>query len=319
MASIHRLPSGLWRVQIARAGVRKSASFPTKSAAQQWATQVEAELLAGKRGDIPRRTVRDALDRYAADVSPTKRGARWEILRLGAFGRETWSSLWLSDLNAPVLAQWRDRRLLGVTSGSVRRDMNLLQSVMTRARREWRWLDHDPFEGFVRPADNRARTQRIGWREIRAIVRSLGYPGNTKSAEVARAWLIGLHTGMRAGEILSLTPSAVDLKRRIAKLTNTKNGDDRDVPFTTQAARLFRNWAGWTVSAASLDALFRKARDRCKASHLHFHDARAFALTRLSRKVDVLTLARISGHRDVGLLSRVYYRVTAESIAQRLG
>ena len=88
---------------------------------------------------------------------------------------------------------------------------------------------------------------------------------------------------------------------------------------TSAAARLFRGWYGWTVTSASLDALFRKARGRCGIEDLHFHDSRAEALTRLSEKVDVLTLAKISGHRDINLLSRVYYRITAAQIALRLG
>lgn len=319
MAHIYQLPSGLWRAQIARNGVRRSESFPTKTAAKLWATQEEAAILAHKRGEIPRKTVADALTRYEREVSPKKRGERWEALRLGAFKREKWAQLWLEDLHAPTLAAWRDRRLEGVTAGSVQRDVNLLRAVFTTARREWKWLDHDPFDGFENPGENKERTRRVHWREIRAICRALGYPGSTKSAEVARAFLIALRTGMRAGEILSLTPKTVDLRKRVAHLTNTKNSDDRDVPMTRAAARLFKGWKGWTVESRSLDALFRKARDRCGIKDLHFHDSRAEALTRLSRKVDALTLARISGHRDLKVLLRRYYRETAEQIAQRLG
>ena len=51
---------------------------------------------------------------------------------------------------------------------------------------------------------------------------------------------------------------------------------------------------------------------------LTFHDSRAYALTALARKVDVLTLAKISGHRDLRILSNTYYRESAEDIAQRL-
>ncbi len=49
-----------------------------------------------------------------------------------------------------------------------------------------------------------------------------------------------------------------------------------------------------------------------------FHDARASALTWLARRVDVLVLARISGHRDISLLHRVYYRATAAELAKGL-
>jgi hypothetical protein len=41
-------------------------------------------------------------------------------------------------------------------------------------------------------------------------------------------------------------------------------------------------------------------------------------LTLLSKKVDVMTLAKISGHRDISLLSNVYYRESIEQIARRL-
>lgn len=318
MASLYKLPSGLWRAQVARSGQRLSSTFDTKSAANQWALKVEAELIAAKRGDVPKKTVAEALDRYAVEVSPKKRGARWEILRLNAYKAEPWAARWLTNLSPADLAAWRDRRLLGVTPGSVQRDFNLLRAVFTKARKEWGWLDGDPLAGVENPGDNRPRKRRTRWGEIRAICRALGYPGDTKSAEVARAYLIAHRTAMRAGEILSLTPKTVDLRKRVAHLRNTKNGDDRDVPLSRKACRLFEGWAGWTVHASSLDALFRKARDRCGIKDLHFHDARADALTRMSKKVDVLTLAKISGHRDVNLLSRVYYRVTAAEIAARL-
>jgi integrase len=64
--------------------------------------------------------------------------------------------------------------------------------------------------------------------------------------------------------------------------------------------------------------LFRRARDSVLLGDLHFHDARATALTMLSRRVDVLTLARISGHRDLSLLLNTYFRESAQEIAARL-
>jgi len=51
---------------------------------------------------------------------------------------------------------------------------------------------------------------------------------------------------------------------------------------------------------------------------LRFHDARASALTRLARREDVMTLARISGHTDLNQLLKSYYRESASEIAARL-
>ena len=97
MAAFSKLPSGLWRAQVARNGTRRSASFATKSAAQQWAVKIEAELLAHKRGTIPRKTVAEALEKYRDEVSPSKRGERWALPRLrsaaSANSLHRWTSL----------------------------------------------------------------------------------------------------------------------------------------------------------------------------------------------------------------------------------
>lgn len=319
MAYIYRLPSGLWRAQIARRGhARQSSTFGTKKAAELWATQVEAEILASNRGEIPRKTVAQALQRYAEEVSPTKRGEKWERNRLHAYLSEPWAQRWLTQLTPADLGAWRDLRLQGVSPATVKRDFILLSAVFRKCVREWRWLQSNPVAMLDLPGDSPPRKRRTTWREIRAICRALGYPGPSKSAEVARAYLIAQRTGMRAGEIMSLKPADVDLTRRVARLRMTKNGDARDVPMTPAAARLFQGWTGWTVGNASRDELFRKACRRCGIEDLRFHDSRADALTRLARKLSVMDLAKVSGHRDVNLLTRVYYRVTPDEIADKL-
>lgn len=154
---------------------------------------------------------------------------------------------------------------------------------------------------------------------------SLGYDDahnvETKQQEVALAFLIALETGMRAGEILSLTRECLNLSSRYCKLLKTKNGDARDVPLTKEAVRLLEKCPGkeklFTVQAASLSALFMKARKRAEIPDLTFHDSRHEAITRLARKLDILDLARMVGHRNLASL-RIYYNPTAAEIASRL-
>jgi len=73
----------------------------------------------------------------------------------------------------------------------------------------------------------------------------------------------------------------------------------------------------FTVNLANADALFRRVRDRLGIENLHFHDTRHEATTRLARKLDVLDLARMTGHRDPRSLM-VYYNATASEVAGRL-
>ena len=50
--------------------------------------------------------------------------------------------------------------------------------------------------------------------------------------------LFAIETGMRRGEILSLTWEGVHLGKRYVHLPDTKNGDSRDVPLSPQALEL---------------------------------------------------------------------------------
>lgn len=198
-----------------------------------------------------------------------------------------------------------------------------LSAVLSTAAKEWRWCAGNVVRDVRWPAPGKARTRLPGWREIKRICRECGYitgqRPNTKTAEVAHILLIALRTAMRKGEILSLSARTVDLGASVALLEDTKNGDRREVPLSRRAVRLLRVVypCMWSISSASLDSLWRKVCRRIGIMDLHLHDARAAALTSMARRVDVLTLARISGHRDVGQLM-TYYRATPAQIAARL-
>lgn len=327
-----RKSRGKWRAEVERNGTRKSRTFETKSAATQWAAAEEAEILAVKRGAFPNKTLGDALKRYMEEESPRKKSVRPERFRLEALIRDfpALAAKRLTEVTTPDMAGWRDARLKVVTRGSVQRDLNILSNVFTTARDEWKWCPESPLKGMRAPGDNPPRDRRPTPMEIRRICRWLGYKSGqrqaTKMAETALAFLVSLRTGMRQSEVLSLSSETVDLKRRVATIRSHKTlhltGKPREVPLSRQAARLLAPClpgSVFTVSAPSLDAFFRKARQSLLIPDLHFHDARGDALTRLSKKVDVLTLARISGHRDLRVLLNSYYRESAEDIAARLG
>jgi len=66
-----------------------------------------------------------------------------------------------------------------------------------------------------------------------------------------------------------------------------------------------------------VDSNFRKAKGKADIEDLHFHDTRANACTKLAKKIDILSLARMLGHKDLKQL-QVYYRETAEDTAAKL-
>jgi len=317
-----------WFAQVRRRGVSRSGSFSTKAEAVAWAAQLEAEILADKRGEVPERPFSDLLTRYRDEVSATKRGERWERLRIGLLLRDGISAVSLRDLDARHVAEWRDRRLGQVSAASVRREWNLLSAACNVAVREWRWLRDNPFREVRRPAPSAARDRIATDHEIERLLFALGYdcdtvPG-TITARVGAAVLFAVETAMRAGEIAGLTWDRVFEDRRFVKVGAGKTAAARrDVPLSPEALRILKQMrplkqdSVFDLTTQQIDALFRKAKVRAMVDDLHFHDLRHTAITRLSRKLDVLALARMVGHRDLRML-QVYYNESAEDLAGRL-
>lgn len=121
------------------------------------------------------------------------------------------------------------------------------------------------------PPSPKPRTRLPTEDEIERICLALGYeePGQrveTKSHQVAVAFLVAIESAMRAGEICSLAWDRVDTEHRTATLEKTKNGHGRQVPLSTKAVELIEQLRGldpvrvFTVDAGTRDTLFRRAR-----------------------------------------------------------
>lgn len=333
MASITKHAGG-YRAQIKlvlRTGepyTRDSKTFPTKREAMAWGVQREQELRDQAAAD-PRLqyTLRTALRRYASEVSSTKRGARWEKLRLSAF--ETYRlplDKALLQITPQDIAEFRDFRAHTVQPATVRREIVLLSAVFMHCRQEWRWMDSNPCTEVRKPAPPKHRERVLQWWEIKRMLREMGYHRTARPASfgqaVAMCMLLALRTGMRAGELTGLQWEQV--YDRHCHLPTTKSGRPRDVPLSSKALKLLKRMHGWDdklvfgIKAASLDALFRKYRQRAGLEGFTWHDTRHTAATMLSKKVAVLDLCKIFGWTDPKM-AMVYYNPHASTLADLLG
>jgi integrase len=314
---IEKMKDGRFRCHVQVKGTRKSAVWEKETEAKRWGKRTEAELQDApkERKDF---TFIDACEKYKTEISAKKDGGKWEILRLDAFARY-FGDVLLSDINQPEMAKWRDDRLISVSGSTVQRERNLLSNVFTVAKNEWHWMDNKPFEGVSMPKHNDSRESLYDWRKIKRILRFLNYEQGkkpeTQYQQVALAFMIGLHTSLRASEILRVNKDSLNEATRVIRV-KTKTMKMANVPITKRALKVCK-LADFTISAQMLDALFRKARDATMVGDYTFHDSRAFCLTMLARKVDVLTLSKISMHKDLKMLMK-YYRETPEQIAGRL-
>jgi len=336
MAYFEKTKGGKHRAHVDKMGVRESETFDTKREAQEWATAREAEILAGKRGQFPRKTLGEVLDVYVKRVSSKKEGGDKEALRVEALKRDfpRLAAKVMSETTTADWAEWRDARLRVVSGSTVQRDINLFSAVYHAAMHELGpYVGASPLTKLEKPRENPPRTATWGWSTTKQVVRRLGYvtgrAPTTKSQEVAYLILVALRTAMRTQEVLGLSADSVNLQTRVATVGHKMQyvtGEPRRVPMQRQVVRLLevlqaRGLEGgrfFDTTPKRVDALWRKYRAQLMIGDLTIHDTRATAITRLARKVDVLTLSRITGIKDLRLLNERYYREQDEEIAARL-
>jgi integrase len=322
MATVQKTASGKWKFTATVNYKQHTKTFETKAEGYVW----EESLKAGK-GKVPVMTFGKLLGKYRDEVSVKKKGERWESIRIGLFLRDKIADIKIADLSKATFSEWRDRRLKEVSALSVLREWALLSHCLQVAVNEWEYLAANPMKGLKKPKGEQPRDRLISQDEIQRLCFALNYTPEAKlttvTSRIGAAFMFAIETAFRAQEICNLR--WVDISGRVAKINDSKTfAGVREVPLSSAAMAIIEQCKGldknlvFNIKTSQLDALFRKAKKLAVVEGLHFHDTRAEAITRLAKKLDILDLARMVGHKDLKMLM-VYYRESASDIAKRLG
>lgn len=304
-----------------------SSTFKTLADARAWAAETEAQIARGAyrgRGNDDKLTLGLLIDRYAVEITPFKKGALSEAIRLAAIRRDPICEIRLSDYLPADMAGYRDRRLSEVSGSTVNRELNLISHVFNVGRKEWGVRIENPVAYIRRPKNNRARDRRLSSEEEAALLHELrpserNAHGAYLKGGCRNPWMkplvqLALATAMRQGELLALRWEHVHLGARYAFLPDTKNGDSRQVPLSASArailAVLPRDPSGrvFPITDEVVKQSFPRAAARAKLMDLHFHDLRHEAVTRMAPLIrDSLTLSKVTGHKSTRMLARYFH------------
>ncbi|WP_375786302.1 tyrosine-type recombinase/integrase [Bradyrhizobium sp. Pha-3] len=329
MATIRKL-RGRWQAQVRRRGVPPRAkSFDSKTEAERWARDLEAE--ADRSGWVAdtraaeKTTLKELLTRYRDEVTPGKRGAVSERARINSIVRCPIGHRTLAKLTSSDVATYRDERLKSVAPATIVRELNTISHAIEIATREWGlWLPRNPVKLVRRPPIPRGRTRRLKEGEEDALLLACD---RGRTLLLKPLIVLAIETGMRRGELLELRWEHVDLKRGVAHLPLTKNGDSRDVPLSRRAIEtLHQVRAGgpkmdrvFPMTGNAVRLAFEHLRVRAGMSDFHFHDLRHEAISRLFEKgLNIAEVSTISGHRELKMLQR-YTHLRAVDLVARLG
>jgi integrase len=295
-----------------------SKSFLTLKDAQSWAKRIEVSLDRGEAIGTQRAPLSDLIERYRLNITPTKKGAYAEGLRLKAWLKHPFAKRDAHSIKATEIAEWRDKRLKQVANNTVRLDLAALSVVFQQAQKEWGFTSlTNPVQQIRKPRPGKARDRRLEDDELVQIISA------TESPVLAEIVTLAVETAMRLSEIVSLRWENIDLDKAIAKLPDTKNGDLRLTPLSRTAIQLLSPMQKdegqvFDITPHAVSVAFSRAVRRAKIKDLHFHDLRHEGVTRLFEKgLNVMEVASVSGHRTMSMLRR-YTHLRATEIAMKL-
>ncbi len=325
--------SGAWRTLIRRRGFPPlTRTFDSKTQAEAWARQIEGEMDRGvfvSRAEAENTTLADALDRYAAEVSPMKKTANREIYTIrwwqsSALGPRSLASIRGKDITAVLAAKEAE----GAAPHTIHLYLALLSHLFTMARRAW------GMEGLVNPTEFVRKPKLPQGRDRRLVndeYACLQVAAQAYGGEIGPLITWAIETAMRRGEIAAMRWEHLDRKDRVLLIPETKNGTPRQVPLSTVALAVLdtlpKHTDGrvWSMRPDSISQAFERV---CRLAStgrtagiegLTFHDLRHEATSRLFEKgLNPMEVAAITGHKTLQMLKR-YTHLKAKDLVGRLG
>lgn len=350
MAQIRALKSGYWQAVIVKKGYsQQSKSFPVKSDAVAWATDVEAKMNRGVFSDVSESealTLRDGLLRYLREVTPSKKGFEAETYKINAMLRKSFVAKTFATFRQSDAARYRDELVkVGLSASTIRKNLSLISHLYETANKEWSISCSNPIKSISKPKVNNSRERRLSAQEHKYLVAALTDTGagERQNNEMIRVVLFAIETAMRQSEILKLSWADIDLVGRVAILNNTKNGDARGVPLSSAAIKILgydngivtkmRRGKVFNTTASAVKQSFSRAVIRARKGYeadfvadlrdekvlvdLTFHDLRHEATSRLADVFQMHELMKITGHKDSRMLAR-YYHPKVSDLAKKL-
>jgi integrase len=202
------------------------------------AQTVEGRLAVGDvldLGEARRTTLGESLERYLAEVTPLKKGAKQEPVRIRAWLRDPLARRALASIRSMEVAAWRNERVAaGKAPTTIRNALTIISQVFQVAGTEWGMQGlQNPVRGVRMPRSRPARDRRLEPGEEERILAGCDAAGQPVLRPIV-IWAI--ETAMRQGEILSLEARCI--RGNVAYLRGTKTTRARSVPLSTRALRV---------------------------------------------------------------------------------
>lgn len=320
-----------WRITVTYENKRYSATRDTAKECEQWASLRLLELKTGKanleQGIKPAYPFRQLCNKYYEEHGRHMRSARTILFKIKNIDRvaPNLADKSIYDIKPIDIVEWRNNRKKDVKIATLRNEHAIYSAVFTYAIKELFLIESNVWHTVSMPSKEKSRNQRITLEQQEALIKTLDWDGVSTPEKskhyVAWAFLFAIETAMRQGEILAMRRQ--DIKEGFIHLPMTKNGESRNVPLSKEAKRLLSLLPRQNDKLVPIDkdiccATWVRAKKRVNLPQINFHDSRHEAITRMvrERKLPVEILAKITGHKTIGILINTYYNPNAQDLVE---
>lgn len=323
----------VYRAQLQLDGRRLSATFERKRDARQW----EAELRSRARNNknflsrfSDKTTVAEVIERYKCEAFRNKerlasdRGYQldWWVEAIG--------NLLITEVDKRILsaqleklAHKRTNTGRTLSPATVNRYRAAFSVVLTKAWKDWDIIDSNPFEK-IEYGRERSRVRFLEQQEIDRLRQACR---QSRNGSLEAIFLIAICTGMRRGEILSLTRKDIRLSEGLICIEKTKNHSRRSVPISDalrptiedlmttprfDTPLLFPSTSD-PLSPMCIKNAWSHAVKKAGIEDYTFHDNRHTAASVLAfQNVSDIKIATILGHKTLEMVKRYAHLKTEE-------
>ncbi len=353
MAYLFKLKAGTYQVRWKEGSKVKSKTFRTRAEAKMLLKDIEGQpqlsayLTFAEAVDLYGREITPTKKSFRSE---TFRLARFKNLD---FAEKRLVDVTPGDIERYINHRMKDVSPTSkrpISEATVLKETTLMNSIFNYCIRN-KFLSVNPYSKVsCKPKSGDHRERIASAEDIEKLRFCADWDGVTEPRTlpqlVVLAFEFACATGMRIGEILQIQADWINGNTIHLPKEITKTGFKRDVALSSEAKRLLalaENFGGYSRSYFSAldsqqrDALWRKIRDMADLGPkrdkngllleegLNFHDSRATFATWAASidpvtnkpRLDVLALAKQTGHRDLAMLQR-YYRANSSVIAGRL-
>ena len=211
---------------------------------------------------------------------------------------------YINEITINNIEEYKLARLHEVKPATLNRNLTTLKRMLNLAC-EWGFSGETISKKIKKVKEPPGRLRFLSKDEIKRLLKCC-----SRHKYLELAVLLDLNTGMRKGEILSLTWNQIDLTHGFIHLDRTKSNRRRDIPINRILKKQFIEWKEHSqgdkvFEYQDIKRSFSSAVKRAGIKDFHFHDLRhTFASHLIMEGVDLTTVSRLMGHSTIEMTMR---------------